>query len=120
MQGRFHWYHPRPLDLETMRRAARLVTGCHDFVAFQTLGSPRKTTVRTIRELSIQPVDALDGYDLQIEIEADGFLYNMARNLVGALVAVGVGRFGPAWISDALASKERCREGRQLRHMDYA
>ncbi len=36
--GRYHWFFPRPLDLEAMQQAAKLFLGCHDFVAFQTLG----------------------------------------------------------------------------------
>lgn len=108
---RFHWYHPRPLDVESMQTAASFLIGCHDFAAFQTLGSPRKSTVRTIRHLSVEPRDALDGYDLWIDVEADGFLYNMVRNIVGSLVDVGTGRYGPRWLDDTLKTKERSRAG---------
>jgi tRNA pseudouridine38-40 synthase len=111
MLGRFHWYFPRPLDLEAMRLAAKYLEGCHDFEAFQSLGSPRLTTVRTIRDLSINQTPALEGYDIGIEIEADGFLYNMVRNIVGSLVDIGVGRFSSHWIQDLLESKDRGRAG---------
>ncbi len=94
-----------------MQSAARFLVGCHDFVAFQTLGSPRQSTVRTIRELSVEAHNALDGFDLMVEIQADGFLYNMVRNIVGSLVDIGSGRFGPRWIEDTLNSKERNRAG---------
>ena len=111
MLGPFHWYYPRPLDVAAMQTAAKFLTGCHDFVAFQTLGSPRKTTVRTIRDISVEMQAAMEGYDLLIEIEADGFLYNMVRNIVGSLVEIGIGRFGPRWILDTLESKDRSRLG---------
>ena len=111
MQGPFHWYYPRPLDVAAMQTAAKCLTGCHDFVAFQTLGSPRKTTVRTIRNISVEMQNAMEGYDLLIEIEADGFLYNMVRNIVGSLVEIGIGRFGPRWMEDTLVSKDRSRAG---------
>lgn len=111
MWGPFHWYHPRPLDVAAMQVAAQYLAGCHDFVAFQTLGSPRKTTVRTIREISVEMQSAMEGYDLLVEVEADGFLYNMVRNIVGSLVEIGIGRFGPRWILDTLESKDRSRAG---------
>jgi len=126
VSGRFHWYHPRPLDFSEMQTAARYLVGCHDFVAFQTIGSPRKSTVRTIRHLSVEPRDALDGCDLVIDVEADGFLYNMVRNIVGSLVDVGTGRYSARWIDDTLQSKERSRAGQTappqglcLMHVNY-
>lgn len=107
----FHWYQPKPLDVEAMQAAVKFLAGCHDFVAFQTLGSPRKTTVRTIRDIAIAMQPAMEGYELLIEVEADGFLYNMVRNIVGSLVEIGIGRFGPRWIEDVLVSKDRSRGG---------
>jgi tRNA pseudouridine38-40 synthase len=126
MNYRFHWHFPRPLDLANMKIAAEELVGCLDFAAFQSAGSPRATTVRTIRELSIQNQPALEGDEIWIEIEADGFLYNMVRNIVGSLIEIGTGRFGPRWILDVLASKDRGRAGQTappqglcLLHVDY-
>jgi tRNA pseudouridine38-40 synthase len=111
MFGKFHWYFPRPVDISIMKVAAEQLLGCHDFVSFQSLGSPRQTTVRTIRKLSLTEQVALEGVDLFIDIEADGFLYNMVRNIVGSLVEIGTGRFGPAWLIDVLGAKDRGRAG---------
>ena len=107
MSRLYHWHHPRPLLVEAMQEAANFLVGCHDFVAFQSLGSPRLTTVRTVRELSIFKQENRDGFDLLIEIEADGFLYNMVRNIIGALIEVGTDRFGPRWILEVLNSTTR-------------
>ncbi len=98
MRHPFQWWIPRPLDLEAMRAGANFLLGTHDFRAFETLGSPRKTSVRTVYDLPIESQPHMDGSILWIDIEADGFLYNMVRNIVGALVAVGSGRFSPRWI----------------------
>ncbi|MDZ4849338.1 MAG: tRNA pseudouridine(38-40) synthase TruA [Pirellulaceae bacterium] len=126
LQSRFHWYRPRPLDIQSMRTAAPYLIGCHDFAAFQSLGSPRLTTVRTVREFSLETRDAMEGYDLLIDVEADGFLYNMVRNIVGSLIEIGIGRFGPRWIEDILDSKDRSRagptapsQGLCLMHVEY-
>lgn len=107
IQHPFHWWFPRPLDVDAMKQGGALLLGTHDFSAFETLGSPRKTSVRTVKELSIDTTVYTEGCDLRIEIEADGFLYNMMRNIVGALCEVGVGRFAPRWIQTVLESKTR-------------
>lgn len=109
--GRYHWYFPRPIDVALMQEAAQTLIGCHDFEAFQSLGSPRVTTVRTVRELALKESLAMEGMDLEWEIEADGFLYNMVRNIIGSLVEVGTGRYSPRWIRDVLESRDRGRAG---------
>ena len=84
-----HWHVPRPLDLAAMRRAARSLVGRHDFASFTSNpGYERETTVRTMRRVSI----ARHGAVVSFHFTADGFLYRMVRNLVGALVKVGHGR----------------------------
>jgi tRNA pseudouridine38-40 synthase len=105
-----HWWIPRPLDVDAMRAGAIHLLGTHDFKAFQTLGSVRKTTTRTVSNLEFFEQPAPAGIEWNIEIEADGFLYNMARNIVGALVQVGRRRFSPHWIRELLASRERGTE----------
>ncbi|MBK7643497.1 MAG: tRNA pseudouridine(38-40) synthase TruA [Planctomycetes bacterium] len=97
-----HWVH-HPLDLGRMREAAALLHGKHDFRAFGNTGSPRATTVRTLRALRI--VAHQRGFG--VLAEADGFLYNMVRTLVGTLLAVGRGRFPPQQVREALESGRR-------------
>ena len=103
----FHWFYPRPLDLAVMREAACLLIGTHDFKAFESNGSPRKSTTRTVHDLVIASTPVNDGDLFEIEIEADGFLYNMVRNITGALCEVGVGRLSPRWLSGVLESRVR-------------
>jgi tRNA pseudouridine38-40 synthase len=83
---RYAWHHPRPLDLPAMRRAAKLLVGRHDFSALSA--KSERHPVRTIRRLTITKRGNL----LTITIVADGFLYKMARTIVGALVKVGEGK----------------------------
>jgi len=87
LNGRAYQY-PYDLDLGKMRSAAQRLVGQHDFKAFQATGSSAKTSIRNIRRLSIQQEGAL----LRLEIEADGFLYHMVRNIVGTLLEIGRGR----------------------------
>lgn len=48
---------------------------------------------------------------IAIEVEADGFLYNMVRNIVGSLVEVGRGKYPPQWIADVIAARDRTVAG---------
>jgi len=84
-----HYHMPRDLDLAAMRKAARLLVGRHDFASFTSNpGYERETTIRTMKRATV----VRDGHALVFHFTADGFLYRMVRNLVGALVKVGKGK----------------------------
>ena len=84
-----HWHVPRPLDLAAMRRAARMLVGRHDFASFTSNpGYERESTVRVMRRVSVVRARA----EVIFHFTADGFLYRMVRNLVGALAKVGQGK----------------------------
>jgi tRNA pseudouridine38-40 synthase len=84
-----HWHVPRPLDLPAMRRAARMLLGRHDFASFTSNpGYERESTVRTMKRVSV----VRDGAVLVFHFTAEGYLYRMVRNLVGALAKVGLGK----------------------------
>lgn len=105
------WRIPRPLDDEAMRAAAACLVGTHDFRSFESSGSRRRSTVRTIHELTLVRPRPARPHELVIEIEADGFLYNMARAIVGTLAAVGRGKRPPEWVAQALAAQNRAQSG---------
>ena len=107
LDGRFHWWIKHRLNVDAMREAAEMLLGKHDFAAFETSGSPRQNTVRTVRAIEIESHAYLDGRQISIEIEADGFLYNMVRNIAGTLVVVGRQRQSPSWVHEVLVSKDR-------------
>ncbi len=98
------WHLRRPLDVAAMQRAAGHLVGTHDFKAFEGAGSPRKTTVRRVMKASVAWTD---GDRLVFEIEADGFLRFMVRNIVGTLVDVGLGRRSADDFKRILSSRER-------------
>ncbi len=111
IRQRQHWLIPKSLDARTMQEGAKHLIGEHDFASYQAKGAPRKTTVRHVTELTVASQPALDGVDVVIEIESNGFLYNMVRKIVGSLVQVGLHRFPPEWIAEVLAAKDRERTG---------
>jgi len=107
----FVWQSWHELDDELMRQAIPYLIGRHDFRSFQTSGSTRKTTIRTISALTLEGADSEFGQQLTLEIEADGFLYNMVRNIVGTLVEVGRKKHPPEWVHEVLQARDRRRAG---------
>ena len=104
------YHHQRILDVEVMKLGALYFIGTHDFSAFKNLGSSVKTSVRTISKLDI----IRDKDMIKIYIAADGFLYNMVRIIVGALIRVGEGKIKPSEIKEIIESKERSRAGKSV------
>jgi len=108
---RFAWWVRQPLDDDAMRQAAGALVGRHDFASYEAAGSERATSVRHVTELLLtrRTVNGLS--QLVLEIEADGFLYNMVRNIVGTLVEVGRGARGAEWPAEVLAARDRRQAG---------
>ncbi|HEV8517584.1 MAG TPA: tRNA pseudouridine(38-40) synthase TruA [Burkholderiales bacterium] len=101
-QGRVGWVH-LPLDIESMRAAARHLIGEHDFSAFRSAECQAKSPVRDLKHLDIRG----SGDYIVFELVANSFLHHMVRNIVGSLVYVGKGRHDPAWLASVLASRDR-------------
>jgi tRNA pseudouridine38-40 synthase len=110
-ERKYVWHVWQRLDVEAMAEAARPLVGTHDFASFETAGSPRLTTVRTVLDLVVERRTGERTQRIVIEVEADGFLYNMVRNFVGTLVAVGKGRGGVGWPAEVLALRDRTQAG---------
>jgi len=95
------------LDIEAMNQACSLLVGSQDFRAFCASGSSAKTYQRTVYHCSLEEQDPL----LQFEIEADGFLYNMVRIIVGTLLNIGRGIYPAQAMTDIIASRDRSQAG---------
>jgi tRNA pseudouridine38-40 synthase len=93
----------RPLDENAMRQAAVHLVGRHDFTSFRSAECQAATPVRHVDELAVERIGPL----IRISISANAFLHHMVRNIVGALVHVGVGRRPPAWVKDVLDAVDR-------------
>jgi len=114
------WY--KPLAVDQLNEASKLLLGDHDFAAYCKF----REGATTIRQLQrFEWVRDQEGY-LVGNVVADAFCYSMVRNLVGAVVCVADGRFGPEWIAQTLANKVRVSDslvfpacGLTLRQVDY-
>ena len=104
---RYAWHCRYRLDVEPMARAAEVLLGTHDFSSFESAGAPRESSVRTITDISV----VRHGNRIEIEVEADGFLYNMVRAIVGTLVEIGRGSMAEGWMHQVLSAKNRKAAG---------
>ncbi len=105
------WFVPGDLDVDSMQQAASSLQGRHDFASFQSAGSERATTVRDVQQLDVRRREGDEDRFIDVSISADGFLYNMVRNIVGTLVEVGRGANGPAWVKSVLRAANRQAAG---------
>jgi tRNA pseudouridine38-40 synthase len=114
------WF--RPLDIDLMNHASAAMLGKHDFFTFCRYREGG-TTLRTLLEFTW----SRDASGLVVcDIAADGFGWNMVRNLVGAAVCVGEGRFEPSWMLEILNQTARVSDsyvfparGLTLAQVDY-
>lgn len=95
------WHRPRLVAIPTMIEAAKLFSGQHDFRSFRASDCSAKSSIRRIHSSELVRVDRTQ---LVYRIVGSGFLKQMVRRIVGALVAVGEGRIDLADIEGALRS----------------
>jgi tRNA pseudouridine38-40 synthase len=101
------WHVNTPLDVESMSDAASIILGYNDFSSFRAAGCVALTPVRTLMKCDV----ISDGDVISFELEADGFLRHMVRNIVGTLVDVGRHRFSTDDFSAIFAARDRRRAG---------
>lgn len=131
---RYSWRISQPLDAPAMHTAAQVLVGKHDFRSFESDWPNKATSVRTVTHLSIRRSSGWElwselppcpGHDespgpspaedspaenmpyVFLEIEADGFLYNMVRAITGTLVNVGRGTWTKEDVQHVLQSQDR-------------
>lgn len=97
---RYVWQVRGKLNMTAMQTAASQLVGTHDFSSFRTMGS---TPTHPVRTMYIAAFSHLDD-ELVFDIIGNGFLYHMVRNIVGALVFVGRGKFSPERFADLFAA----------------
>ncbi|MDP2940908.1 MAG: tRNA pseudouridine(38-40) synthase TruA [Candidatus Omnitrophota bacterium] len=97
------YLYPQPLDIKLMQRESRVLLGRHNFKSFQASDKRERDPVRLIKKLKITRSKNL----IYIDIEADGFLYNMVRNIVGTLIEIGRHRFAKGKLKKILLSADR-------------
>lgn len=96
------------IDFEAMNRAAAILPEYTDFTSFSKLHTDTKTNnckVMSARWTQISPTRWV------FEIEADRFLRNMVRAIVGTLLMVGRGKITIERFKEIIEKKERSEAG---------
>ncbi|WP_069997305.1 tRNA pseudouridine(38-40) synthase TruA [Cellulosilyticum sp. I15G10I2] len=104
---KFAYHIPDELNVEKMSEASKRLIGTYDFKSFTSLKSKKKSTVRTLYDLSITK----DNHLIKIYYEADGFLQHMVRIITGTLIEVGLGLRQPDDLTIILQNEARSTAG---------
>lgn len=101
-------HYNRPIDAEYLNREAQAFVGKYDYSGFCSANSDVEDTVRDVKSFSVWR----EGDYVYFKVEADGFLYNMVRIMVGTLLFVNEGKIKEGELKDVILSKDRKRAGR--------
>ncbi|MDE1549348.1 tRNA pseudouridine(38-40) synthase TruA [Jeotgalibaca caeni] len=83
----YSYHYPGTLDADLMNAACRKLEGTHDFIGFSSLKKSKKSTIRTVNEITIRQTGPL----LEFSFVGEGFLYNMVRIMMGTILEIGAG-----------------------------
>lgn len=101
------WRIAQPLDIDAMHAAAQYLVGLHDFTTFRSAHCQAESPVKTLDRLDV----VRDGERIIVHAAARSFLHHQVRSMVGCLALVGMGRWTPQAVRDALEARDRGRLG---------
>ncbi len=102
------WHYKNKIDEKYLNEQAQHFLGKHDFKAFCSAGSSVEDTVRTVKSFSV----TRNTDEVLFTVEADGFLYNMVRIMVGSLIEISENKIEKDKLNDIIESKDRKLAGR--------
>lgn len=106
-ERKYVYQYPEKLNVARMQKAAMYLTGTHDFTSFCGNKKMKKSAVRTIYDIRIEPI----GEEIRLSYCGNGFLQNMVRILTGTLIEVGSYRLEPEEVKRILEQKDREQAG---------
>lgn len=95
--------HKGLLNTDDMKKGASQLIGTYDFKSFTDNKKSKKSTVRSIENIEIIEKDN----EITIDLTGNGFLYHMARIIVGTLIDIGEGKTSPDNMSNIINSRSR-------------
>lgn len=101
-------HYRREIDADYLNKEAQAFLGTHDFSGFCSSKSDVADTVRTVYSFSVKR----EGDMVLFSVEADGFLYNMVRIMIGTLLFISEGKIKAGELSEIIDSKDRKRAGK--------
>jgi tRNA pseudouridine38-40 synthase len=102
LSGKAGWYY-KPLDVEAMQAGMAHLVGEHDFSAFRAAECQAKSPVKHMYRAEARRA----GDSVLFDFCANAFLHHQVRNMIGALVYIGKGKYQPEYMKDLLNSRDR-------------
>lgn len=96
-----------PLNIEKMILAATKFEGTHNFESFRAAACQSNQPVRHVQHCRL----IQHGVYLVLDIQADGFLHHMVRNIMGCLLEIGQGMYEIDHIDEIFAAEDRQAAG---------
>lgn len=97
----------QPLDVAKMVEAAKKFEGTHNFESFRAAACQSNQPVRHVSHCRL----IQHGCYLVLDIQADGFLHHMVRNIMGCLLEIGQGMYEIDHIDEIFAAQDRTAAG---------
>ncbi|HEX7874938.1 MAG TPA: tRNA pseudouridine(38-40) synthase TruA [Sphingobium sp.] len=101
------WRIPQELDADAMQVAAQHLVGRHDFTTFRSAHCQSDSPLKSLDRLDV----VRNGERITVHAAARSFLHHQVRSMVGCLALVGMGRWVPDDVRDALEARDRARLG---------
>jgi tRNA pseudouridine38-40 synthase len=101
------WHIGKPLDVEAMAEGAAHLVGVHDFTTFRSVHCQSESPLKTLDSLTVERA----GEEIHIRAAARSFLHHQVRSMTGCLALVGLGRWKPDDVRQALEAKDRAALG---------
>jgi tRNA pseudouridine38-40 synthase len=105
--SKFYTKMYRPMDFEAMNKVAKCLFDYQDFTCFSKTNTDVKSNNCCIKKAYWEQ----RGQYWVFTIQADRFLRNMVRAIVGTLMEVGWGKMDEAGFRAVVESKDRCKAG---------
>ena len=97
------WHIRKKLDLNVMKKGAKLLLGTHDFSTFRASSCGAKSPVRTLNKVSIKK----DKEKIILKFTSKSFLQQQVRSMVGCIKYLGEGKWTFDEFKNAFKSKKR-------------
>jgi tRNA pseudouridine38-40 synthase len=104
----FAWFIPYTLDISSMKRCGEILIGTHDFSSFRAAGDESRHSVRKVLRLEIE---LREGNMIVVVVEANAFLREMVRSIIGTLIDVGRGKTTLTEFKKIFRAQDRRRAG---------
>ena len=97
------WHVRKPLNLELIKKGAKILLGTNDFSTFRASSCNAKSPVKTINSIKIKSIKNR----IELEFKSQSFLQQQVRSMVGCLKYLGEKKWDLKTFDKVFKSKKR-------------